>query len=583
MRVSYRLAILLVVVCALVAHAGTLFNGFVGDDNMLIVNNTAYRSWDNFGRLLFDDYIIDINKIFNGSTKFLGSSDVSYRPVKSATHFVDYAIWKLNPFGYHLNNLVLHTLNSVLVFILLNIILRNPNIALFTAALFATHPIQSEAVSGINYRHNLLIVFFLLLAMLSYIRSCRSHKFFFLFLSYICFFLGLFSKEAALIFPLIIIAYDMLIQMKRPRQVFEKCITDYVGYWMIILFFGYVYLYVFPNVVSSNNKIFGGDWITHGVHLVRILFYYLKSFVMPWSVKSLPPFFNVHVEHLWSVKTCIGVSAICGITGLYLHLLQTNRKVCFMLFWFIVSYAIVSNIVPFANPVSFRFMYFPSIGLFAVFAFYFYKALVKSLVKIKSEKIVGLVMVSVIIMCISWTWPLDASWRNDRTMTIKMYRDFPNNARANMFAGMTMYRMQNIKEAERLLRKAYALQLEDPRVYHYLGLIYLNDRTRSEPLFEQCINGFPHFAACYAGLGRIKFLTGRHQEALSDLQMNREAVASYSTYGYLIQIHLMNGEKQSAQIVYLEAIDRISNKEQKASLARLIKEDVANFPIDLGF
>lgn len=582
MQISNRLSILIIICCVLAAHAVTLFDGFVGDDNMLIVNNTAYRSWDNFGRLLFDDYIIDVDDIFNGETKFLGSSDVSYRPVKSATHFVDYALWGLNPLGYHLHNLILHCLNAILMFYLLSAIFRNPGFSLLAVALFATHPIQSETVSAINYRHNLLIVFFLLLAMLTYIRSFKSKKLLYLLLTYALYFLAVFSKEAAIMFPLILVAYDVLIRAKSPGEMFKSLITDYIGFWAVIGFFLYIYIFIFPNVIAESNMIFGRNWFTHGIYLIHILLYYLKSFIMPWTVKSLPPLFNVNVEHLWGMKTFLGVSVIVALTWLYLYLFRTNRKVCFMLFWFMASYAIVSNIVPFANPVSFRFMYLPSVGLFAVMAFYLHKLLQWGFSRLKAEQLIAMAKVCIVVLCISWTWPLDAAWKNDMTMTLKMYKDFPNNARANMFAGMTMYHKHYIDEARVLLKKAYELKLDDPRVYHYLGLIYLNQHKKAEPLFKQCISGFPRYGACYAGMGRIAFLTNRYEQAMYYLLASRSIVANYSTYGYLIQIYLMNGHESLAREAYLEAIDKIDDQNQIESLGKLFQEDHDNFPIDLG-
>ena len=583
MKITHRFAFLLIFICALLAHMPTLFNGFVGDDNMLIVNNTAYRSWDNFSRLIFKDYIIDIDDILNGEVKFHGSSDVSYRPVKSATHFIDYAIWQLNPFGYHLHNLIIHFATGALLFVFLNAIFRNSSTAFFATLIFIVHPIQSETVSSINYRHNLLIGFFSLAAMLSYMASYNTKRNFYLFLSYLMFFLAVFSKEAAIIFPLIIIGYDVLIKNHSLKQVFKNIFGRYLGYFAVVGIFIYVYFYVFPNVVSEKVELFGGGWTSHVVYLLHIFLYYMDSFFMPWNVKTLPPLFNVEIETLWGIKTYVALVLFLAVIWYYQILFRTNRKICFLLFWFLASYVIVSNVIPFVNPISYRFMYLPSIGLFAIIGFYLDKYLRQILRKAQMEQLGAFVKIVFILICMSWTWPLDAAWKNDYTQTIKMYQDFPNNARANMFAGMTYFHKADYPEAEKKLLRAIDLGLDDPRIYHYLGTIYMNRPDKAEGLFVKCIKGFPRYAACYNGLGRIYFLEGLKVPARNQLKASISLVPGYSAFAYLIQMSLIDNDLEQAKLILEQAKNHISDPGQLKSLRRLFAEHPSNFPIDVGF
>ena len=583
MTITNRLAIILIAVCVLVAHAPTLFNGFAGDDNMLIVNNTAYRSWDNFSRLIFKDYIIDIDDILNGETKFLGSSDVSYRPVKSATHFIDYSLWQLNPFGYHLHNLIIHFATAVLLFIFLNAIFRNPATALFATILFAVHPIQSETVSSINYRHNLLIGLFSLAAMLSYMKSYNTKKVFYLCLSYLMYFLAIFSKEAAVIFPIIVIGYDVLIKNRSLKDVMKGFVGRYFGFLVVFGFFVYVYLNVFPNVVQHKVGHFGGSWTSHVVYIVHIVLYYMQCFIMPWTVKTLPPLYNVDVVSIWGIKTYLGIVFILATIWFYMVLFRTNRKICFLLFWFFAGYVVVSNIVPFVNPISYRFMYLPSIGLFAIMAFYIDKYLRLWLKNIQSDHLSVFVKIAIVILCVSWAWPLDAAWKNDHTQTLQMYRDFPGNARANMYAGMTYFHMKDYPQAEKLLLESIDLGLDDPRVYHYLATIYIRDTKKAEPLLIKCVKGFPRYATCHSGLGRIYLLDGLAPQAYNQLQAALSLRPTYPVYGYLIQMYIMQGSQAKAKALFTQAQVDLTDQKELDSLSRLFTENPSNLPIDIGF
>ncbi|MFA5088407.1 MAG: hypothetical protein WC552_05170, partial [Candidatus Omnitrophota bacterium] len=121
----HRKFIILIVLVSLAAFGNSLQNGFVGDDNLLFLKNTFYRSWENFPRLFGKDYISDSNNfdLYIKNESDVGSGSVAYRPVLSATFFVDYALWKEKPFGYHLHNLILHTFNSLLAYWFLFLIL----------------------------------------------------------------------------------------------------------------------------------------------------------------------------------------------------------------------------------------------------------------------------------------------------------------------------------------------------------------------------------------------------------------------------------------------------------------------------
>src|SRR3989339_1150726 len=94
--------IIIVVVSALI-YLYTLGNDFAYDDKFTITNNYLIRSWHKIPTIFTNDY-------------FTSSGELSYRPVVTLSYFIDYFFWQLNPLGYHLTNLLLHSLNSVFLF-----------------------------------------------------------------------------------------------------------------------------------------------------------------------------------------------------------------------------------------------------------------------------------------------------------------------------------------------------------------------------------------------------------------------------------------------------------------------------------
>ena len=89
----------------------------------------------------------------------------------------DYALWKENPFGYHLTNFLIHLLNVFLVYALGGIVWKgNRRAAFLTALLFGIHPIQTEAVSYTPSRVDLIGTFFYSGAWILFDRSVRSRS-----------------------------------------------------------------------------------------------------------------------------------------------------------------------------------------------------------------------------------------------------------------------------------------------------------------------------------------------------------------------------------------------------------------------
>lgn len=76
--------------------------------------------------------------------------------------------------GYHLANIIVHTLASLLYYALIRRLALSRLAALYAALLFATHPVHVEAVTGVVGRADLLACVFFLLALLAYERGCRT-------------------------------------------------------------------------------------------------------------------------------------------------------------------------------------------------------------------------------------------------------------------------------------------------------------------------------------------------------------------------------------------------------------------------
>ena len=99
-----------------------------------------------------------------------------WHPVTWLSHMVDCQLFGLRPAGHHLSSLFLHTLNTVLLFVLLRRMTGQRGPSAMVAALFALHPLQVDSVAWIAERKNLLSTFFFMLTLWAYCKYVQSRQ-----------------------------------------------------------------------------------------------------------------------------------------------------------------------------------------------------------------------------------------------------------------------------------------------------------------------------------------------------------------------------------------------------------------------
>ena len=214
----HSITISIIVVLTIITYLNCLPNQFVYDDTSTIIENRLIKDWGNFPTLFTHDY-------------FQHSGELTYRPLVTLSYFIDYSLWRMNPMGYHMVNVVLHTINVTLIYFLVLLLFRQfdkcktqhrhnqittppspplqggdkggvyqqtfqsvpsqrdhkgkvkiakkirPHIdqipgnclALLTCVLFAVHPIVSEVVNVISYREDLIATAFLITSFLLFV------------------------------------------------------------------------------------------------------------------------------------------------------------------------------------------------------------------------------------------------------------------------------------------------------------------------------------------------------------------------------------------------------------------------------
>ena len=136
---------------------------FVYDDYWLVVNNTILRAPHH------------LHELFTMPKRIYVNMWGFHRPITILTYWIDLRLFGPNPFGFHIVNLFWHTATALLVFVLLRELWpAEPLMAFGAAALFAVHPVHTEAVAWVSGRSEILATFWGLLAFWAHRRGDRD-------------------------------------------------------------------------------------------------------------------------------------------------------------------------------------------------------------------------------------------------------------------------------------------------------------------------------------------------------------------------------------------------------------------------
>jgi len=199
----------------LAAYCNIFSHGFVWDDAFVIVDNPLLDSLKNIPALfLYED-------------KFDFSSGY-YRPITYVSFVIDHAIWGLNPLGYNLTNLILHIEVALAFYLVVRELFKKEWYAFIAALLFSLHPIANETVNfHAGGRNTLLCAFFALLSFFFHMRKKYSA-------AVACFILAIFSKEFALLMPVLFLINDKLLtDEKVPLKRYVSYIGAMIGYLIV--------------------------------------------------------------------------------------------------------------------------------------------------------------------------------------------------------------------------------------------------------------------------------------------------------------------------------------------------------------
>lgn len=299
-----------------------------------------------------EDFVF-IRFVASGKAFYEPSQNLFYRPLPNLLWQFDYSLWGLNPFGYHLTNLLVHVLNTALVGWLACYLISSQLAGLIAASLFALNPLHVEAVVWIAGRPDLLATFFFLVALYGGLKYFAGGNWPYYTLSLIAYAASLLSKEAAVGLPVFLLI--LVLSLSKPAKAlnFRSLVRGFLPY------FGLIGVYLAIRILALGGI---GGYGDTGQNLFYIL----------WNATFglwLPLFFPLNIASAgWILTALLAVGLVAfyvwvavGLAGCRLKDLIVASFPALLFIYITLLPAL--GITPVgSNLAQSRLLYLPSVG-----------------------------------------------------------------------------------------------------------------------------------------------------------------------------------------------------------------------------
>jgi len=489
------------------AYANSLEGEFIWDDVGLVENNADIKSFTGLPRIFSTN-------IWAG----IGENSTAYRPLQMATYFIDYSLWRLNPWGYHLTNVLLHILAALALYWLITLLFKQRLLALFSALIFICHPVQTEAVAYISGRADLLAAIFIFLSFGFYLKLLGQAQRSSWVLMVLTFILAILARENALILPLLLLLYHLA--FRRPVQIRK------LAPFLII---AGIYLLIRISLMSTvfYDLPVNSTWIQRLPGSFAALTNYLRILFFP---------VGLHMEYGPGLFKFFALPVVLGY-GLFLFLLagifksrNHSPQVFFGLSWFLICLLPASNLFPLNAYMAEHWLYLPGVGLFIILGGFFANLFKR---KESHPAAVGL-LICLLLAYTGLTIKQNLYWRSAITFFERTLKYSPQSARAYYHLGNLYCRKGEKERGVRMYFKAIQLYPRYPEAYNNIGNEYIEAGSNEEGIsFCQLALKFnPSLPEVYYNLGNAYYNLGQTDKSISMLKecirLNPRYLAAYN-------------------------------------------------------
>ena len=515
-----------------------------------------------------------------------------WHPVTWLSWMLDYSLFGLNPTGYHLVNLFLHILNTVLLLVILWRMTGALWPSAFVAVLFAIHPLHVESVAWVTERKDVLSTFFWMLTLGSYNYYVEHREWKRYVLVILFFTLGLMSKSMLVTLPFGLLLLDFWPlqrfaevryapripvaeikpevsgkKKKNRKKDAEKAAAAVIiaeikkpavpeFKWSLIYpliiekiplfglsFFSSIAAYVAAQKVGTVRSVellspadrIGNAFVSYIAYIVKM--------ILPVNLAVFYPHPGNVI--LWQVFGAIVV--LLAITVFVIWRIKKSPYLATGWFWYLGTLVPVIGVVQVgAQAMADRYTYIPLIGLFIMMAWGI--AEISQKWNYRKEILVSSSALIIFILSIL-TWKQAGYWQNSITLYDHTLKVTESNGLIHNNRGFAYYVLGDYRQAIADYSTAIAIKPDYATAYHNRGITFstLGEHTQAIADFNFAINLKPDYSEAYNNRGKSYSALNDFQKALEDINraitIKPEDATYYHNRGY---VHFVLGNPRQA-------------------------------------
>jgi tetratricopeptide (TPR) repeat protein len=423
-----------VALLATLPYVNALRNGFTMDDVPLVAENARIRSLAGIARAFSSDW-------WDGTRP----RSLLYRPLAMASFGVDDAVARWSADGppparlddtralpFHVGNVLWHAAATAALFLLLSELFGSAALAIAAAALFAVHPVHTEAVDGIVGRAELMSACFSFLALLCAWRAVREEAAGLgrPALAGGLLFLALLSKEQAIVIPVIPFLWPSALRRPSFRKLlagFVVATLAYVALRTAVLGTPFGTAVAPAGSINIDNPIAGAAGLSRVLTPLRVFGHALALLVFPKTLSADYSYDQIPLVNSLDLTTALCALALAGLAAGAFLLRRRAPAASFGIGFFLLSWLVTSN-VPLLIGTIFgeRLLYLPSAGACLVAA----SALTAAA---RRMPVRGAVTAATIVLLAAGgtrTWSRNRDWKDNQTLFASAAATSPRSCKA---------------------------------------------------------------------------------------------------------------------------------------------------------
>lgn len=517
-----------ITIAGLCAWAVTLSYDFVWDDFPMIANNSSLHHWSTLWNGWFHDFWA-----LHDSPQSSGY----WRPVATMFHVVLIQMTGGAPWIFHLFNVCLH-IGTAIFFYQFLVNTQLTKWVWIPVLFFLWHPIVAETVSFNSAVPDLLSAFFGWAAIAAWTdnrkKSTRQTIWTFVFL-----FFSFLSKETGVFFGLFIIGYDFLLGEVKKTSRTHAILLSLIG----------VYVLFHKLVVQSlgiRSNLWGGDFTHHIATILKLFVYQISILIFPVGSSPTRDFTIVDFSSVWAWS---GLGLLSACVGLFFYFRKQKPVYAFVIFFYLIFWFPISNIIPAEGLIVDRYMYVTSMAMACAVALVFsrYETF---------PKLMGMILIWYAV------WAINNSlvWKNSETLWKNAVKISPQSSVAWNEWGNVMSYKQKYQDAYQAYDRAVTLRpkYRDASFNRAFSSFLLKD-TKVKDMIDQHLKRFPDDAQAFDLLGSIYEAESDYQSAVDySLRATHLAPNDWKYRYNLAEVYLRMKKNDEA----IEQLKIVSNQVQ---------------------